>query len=435
MSRLKDPENRRRLLLPSLVLGAALATMLWVQSWGFPLEVDHYKFWTKLVTDNGVQAAYSGTFPHTYAIYPPVNIYFYWGIGQLYRARIDPTFDIERALSDSTLTSMIKAPGIVFHLLTALLIYLWVSKKVGERAALLAMAGYALNPGMVFDIAVWGQPDSVHSFFAVLAVLLLSSGRPAWGGAAFALAALTKPQTWVLAPLLVFFDWRKYGLTRTVKAGLAGLSAALLVAAPFFWYGTWDQLLKLPLRIASVAPFVSANADNLWWLVVAEHASVIPDFEPYLFGISYATFGMLLVGASVFLVLARLGDAPASRTLPAMAAFQCFAFFMLTTKAHENHAFLVFPLLSLVWVRSPALRWAYLALSLTFLANLVLYDPTLGPAIGAGWLEGQLRTAQRLNALANVLVLAAWAGRLLAARAPRGREDTPAMLGVAREPG
>lgn len=409
------------------ILAMALGAMLWAQSWGFPLDVDHYKFWTKLVTDEGIQAAYSGTFPHTYAIYPPVTLYFYWSIGQFYRAAIDPAFEIERALSDQTLTWMIKIPGIAFHLLTAALVYRWVSVKMGARAALLAMAGYALQPGVIFDIGVWGQPDSVHSFFTVLTVLLLSSGRVGWAGGAYALAALSKPQAWVLAPLFAFFAWRRYGLTRLGVAGAVGMATAILVSLPFFWYGTWPQLMRLPLQIASAMPVVSANAHNLWWLILGEHASVIQDTETFHFGVSYATIGVLLVAASVLFTVIRLDDNVISRTLPAMAAFQSFAFFMVITKAHENHAFLALPLLSLIWVRSPALRWVYLAVSLTFLTNVVLHDPILGPLLSNGLLGGQLRLAQRLDALANLVVLILWAGVVLLSRAGpfrRGRAST-----------
>ncbi len=399
------------------ILIAALAALLGAQAVGFPLEVDHYKFWTKLITENGLQAAYSGTFPHTYAIYPPLTLYFYWIAGHIYQAGMDPTFEIGRALADPTLTAMIKVPAMAFHLLTAAGIYWATFRRFGRRTAVISSAGYALQPGVLFDIAVWGQPDSVHSFFVLLTVLCLTSRRMAWAGASFALAAMTKPQAWIMAPLFVFFVWRRHGLGHLARSGVAGAAVALVVVSPFFWYGTWRQLLRLPGQIATVAPFVSANAHNLWWLVVQEHASVIPDFERFHFGLTYSEVGLLLVATTVLFSLSRLSDAPLSRTLPAIAAFQAFAFFMVTTKAHENHAFLALPLLSLVWVRSPSLRWVYLALSVTFLANIVLHDPSLEPRFQEV-LQGQLRLAQRLNSLANAGILAGWVAVLLFARPP-----------------
>ena len=194
--------------------------------------------------------------------------------------------------------------------------------------------------------------------------------------------------------------------------------AILILPGSFFLYGTWKQLLRLPIQIASVAPFVSANAHNLWWVVLYEHASVIPDFEPSPFSVPYSTVGALLVVMSVILVLARTqtADDPAWRSLPALAAFQSFAFFMLVTKAHENPAFLVLPLLSLVWVRSRALTAIFLVVSLTFLANLLLHDPVIGPLLAPGTVDGQNRIAQRLNAVVNVAALVGWAGIVALAR-------------------
>src|SRR5206468_4184755 len=38
-------------------------------------DITHYVYWTRLVTLGGIQSAYSGTWPETYAVYPPVSIY------------------------------------------------------------------------------------------------------------------------------------------------------------------------------------------------------------------------------------------------------------------------------------------------------------------------------------------------------------------------
>ena len=38
-------------------------------------DITHYVYWTRLVTLGGIQAAYSGTWPETYAVYPPVTLY------------------------------------------------------------------------------------------------------------------------------------------------------------------------------------------------------------------------------------------------------------------------------------------------------------------------------------------------------------------------
>jgi dolichyl-phosphate-mannose-protein mannosyltransferase len=413
------PSQRRVTPSHAVRLGAilllAMAAMLLARGLGAPVDVDHYVFWTKLVTEGGVQSAYSGTFPHTYAVYPPFTLYFYWGAGQAYRQFIDPAFEIQRALGDPTLTFLLRIPGMLFHLLTVALIYNWLKRWQGSRPAWIGALVYALQPGVLFDTAVWGQPDSVHSFFVLLAVVLLLDNRPGWAGAGLGLAAMTKPQTWILLPILALYIRRRYGWLRAANAGVAALLVALFLALPFFVYGSWKQLIRLPESIAKVAPWVSANAHNLWWLILGEQAITIPDFDPSPLGPSWVFISTGLVGLSVLFCLARLQTTAGTgwRSLPSIVAFQSFAFFFLVTKAHENHAFIVLPVLSILWLRHRGIAALYLAMSITFLLNLVLHDPALAPQVNTAWLNGQIKAAQSLNAAANLLLLAAWATAIL----------------------
>src|SRR5689334_12069887 len=54
-----------------------------------PGDITHYVYWTRLVTLGGIQAAYSGAWPQTYAVYPPVTLYPYEIVGNVYRSLVD----------------------------------------------------------------------------------------------------------------------------------------------------------------------------------------------------------------------------------------------------------------------------------------------------------------------------------------------------------
>src|SRR5215217_5235163 len=97
-----------------LVSAGVCASLLFVP--GYPGDVVHYKYWTRLVTLGGISAAYSGTYPETYAIYPPITLYAYQVVGQLYRLVADPSFDVEAMLASQALAVGIKAVAITFHL-------------------------------------------------------------------------------------------------------------------------------------------------------------------------------------------------------------------------------------------------------------------------------------------------------------------------------
>ena len=97
-------------------------------------------------------------------------------------------------------------------------------------------------------------------------------------------------------------------------------------------------------------------------------------------------------------------------TLP---AFQAFAWFCLTTRAHENHWFFVLPLLALALPGAPAMMKFFLAVSVTGFVNLLLHDdflmgklhPFLPPDFQLG--------LQLLNSTANIFILAAWTAWLV----------------------
>src|SRR5262249_46446681 len=157
------------------------------------------------------------------------------------------------------------------------------------------MVAYLFNPGVVFDVAQWGQPDPVFGLFVLLAIAAAcgsaglsrspergddvrpprGSGLPsattaslvsaAVAGLAIVLAALAKPQAWVYLPLVAALVWRRGGLLGLVAAGVAGGAGGLAVALPFLLHGTLRELIGLPGAISSVMPVVTANAHNLWW--------------------------------------------------------------------------------------------------------------------------------------------------------------------------
>src|SRR5947199_5614574 len=81
-------------------------------------DITHYVYWTRLVTLGGIQAAYSGSWPETYAVYAPVALLPLQAAGWLYQRLQDPAFDPTAAQQSLWLREAIKFVALAWHLLT-----------------------------------------------------------------------------------------------------------------------------------------------------------------------------------------------------------------------------------------------------------------------------------------------------------------------------
>jgi Gpi18-like mannosyltransferase len=386
-------------------------------------DIVHYVYWTRLVTLGGIQAAYSGSWPETYAVYPPIPLYAYQVIGNVYRAVEDPSFDAQRAQDSLWLREAIKFVALSWHLVCGLAVFVLVRRRFGDTAASIAGAVYVANPAALYDVAHWAQPDGAHSLFSVLAIGLLS-----WP--AMALAALAKPQAWVLAPLLAIASLRERGLRVTVTGMAVGAVLALVVVLPFLLTGRVGELMSLPGTVGSVMPVVSADAHNVWWLVAAARGMdplFTPDSTRLLGPLTYRIVAGLLVVGSLALSYwlywtRRIGLAEA-------AALGVLGWFVFTTQAHENHLFFALPLLALALPERRSLGVVLGVLSLTLLLNMALHDELAMELVGMdmrGRLAEVLRSA---NAALNVLCWLGWSLARISQHYVAGQELRPHPAG------
>jgi hypothetical protein len=470
---------RWALVAVALVLAAAVNSVIIVRSPAGPLaDLTHYKHWTHLVTVEGMHAAYRGEYPETYAIYPPVTLAVFLAAGLVYERAVDPTFDLDRALASHELSVLIRLQALLFHTLVGLAVYAVARHATSFGAAYAATIAYLLNPGAIFDVAQWGQPDPVFGLFVLLALAAAAWGAPrAWLGAppgdstrswpstgargglvhilwhglgdagrlgpraaalaglCIVLAALAKPQAWVFLPLVAGLVWRRGGVRGLVYAGAAGAAAGLVVVLPYLLHGTLRQLLSLPREISSVMPVVSANAHNVWWVFSDGAARWYLDQDPFVGPLSYRLVGVGLVGAFAGLALLRALREPSFGAIFTAGAFTGFGFFMGMTQIHENHMYVVFPLLAVAAAVDRRLWPLYAILAVTWCADMLLHDFDLAESGLEAALPWTAQQAQQLNAAINTLVLGGWTAWLVVetARAWFGRRAPQPPAPVASE--
>ncbi|HEX3246819.1 MAG TPA: hypothetical protein VHX16_15550 [Chloroflexota bacterium] len=386
-------------LASALICGALLFTP------GYESDIVHYKYWTRQLAVNGIETAYSGKNIRDYVIYPPVFVYVYALVGRSYAQWVDPRFDVERMKVSVALTAGIKGAAVAAHLALGGALFFLIRRLHSDKWATIASSAYLLNPAVIFDSAYWGAPDGLHSLGLVSAYGLseLRTWLPAW--VSLALAAASKPQAWILMPL---FGWRqlvKRGPIRTLQGiAIIGLVWAALIL-PFVLDHRLPELLTLPAAIANYMPFVSVNAHNLWWLVA--DGQLLLDGEPWIGPFSYR---QVSTGLVLMLTIAILWQARSARTgrLLTLAAYQAFGWYCLATHLHENHAFMIIPLLALAL---PFDRWLWtplIGVTVTLLANMALYDPALSASLSTQLVY----RLSALNSVGNLALLALWTWRL-----------------------
>jgi hypothetical protein len=351
----------------------------------------------------------------------------------VYRAAVDPAFDQGRMLGSHALTVLLRLQAVLFHLLVGAAVYVVARRAATVRAAFVALLAYLFNPGILFDVAQWGQPDPIFGLFVVVALAavawplddplptrLLGSTRrgpllcAAVAGAAIVLGALAKPQAWVYLPLAGLLVWRRAGLLGALVGAAAGGAAGLLVAAPYLLHGTLRELIGLPRAISSVMPNVSANAHNLWWLISQGGARWYLDQDPFIGPLTYRLAAVALIGACAGLALLRAWRQPTLGVVFAAAAYTALAFFMVMTQIHENHMYVVFPLLAIAAALDRRLWVVYAVLACTWTANMVLHDFDIADQLIAPLLPWALANLHWLNALINTLVFVGWSAWLVA---------------------
>jgi hypothetical protein len=435
--------NLRELRLVGLFcLAAFAARMPFAVKPGYVADVQDFVVWSYKLTHYGLASTYVLTDGLWNPNYPPVLLYTFQAIGTTYQKLFAPDFlypvmagDPElRAmttnaalLADPTHRTLLRMPAILADLLTGALIFAMVRSKVTAKKAWLIAASYWFNPIVIYNSAVWGQVDATYTLFVVLAVGLMELEHTGWAFFSLAIGGLTKPQAFVLGPLLLV---RAFQRQRWRGLSLASLGAALglgLVVTPMIAVGAFPAMITRFTDWIGDYPQLSLNAHNLWWLV--KHGSVaVEDTVTAFAGLSYRGVSLLLFGLVYGLALL-----PAwKRTTPSLwpiAAYISFAFFFLPTEMHENYGFPVLALLVMAITTEGYAAWLYAALTITMVVNYATHDPDVFARLGLPAPDAQLSNIRWANAVANTLIFVAWTawGVMAAVRRPDRRHRWHAL--------
>ena len=344
--------------------------------------------------------------------------------GMLATASSPAVFDLPAPLA----AGVIKLWATCADLAIGVAIYRWVTPRAGAPWAWVAAAAFLLNPGVLYDSAVWGQVDSVLALCVVLALFNLADSHTARSWAWLAAGLLIKPQAVVALPLVAYITLVRHGWHRLATGAAAAAAVGAVITAPFWLTGRAGQIVQVYANSIGTHTRVSVNAFNLWWAVGGPNGGVLVwknDLERSTLGplsVPYRQIGLAAMAAYLALAVGLLtlaalrvrqpstwpaGSAAAPRRLGGLRGEQIVlaagalyvAFFMLPTEIHERYLFPALPLLAATLYASPALLPAFATLSLGYVVNLIYLLPFSPGAIG--WLIGTGLASQRV-AMLNV---------------------------------
>ena len=343
---------------------------------GYYADLKFFQNWAVRLDDVGLRRFYSAGG----ADYPPGYLYVLWLLAKI---SAPPGF------------VLLKVPAILGDLGLA-----WLAGTFATRIAPLSVkerwpvrplvaAAVLFNPAVIILSAVWGQVDVVPAVFVLWSLFLLFTGpqalrRELAAFLLFAIAVAMKPQAGFVFPIMVYVLYRRHLLRRPRPEWAHGVlkiatSAAVLVAFLFlaalpFGLGPL-KLLHFYSHSASLYPFTSANAFNLWGVVGfwRRDSSGAGDYVAVA-GVPALYLGTLALAAGVVVVLWRAHreverGVDQMRVFTIAAAAVSLLAFALLTRMHERYMFYALAFLAPVVFLRP-LRLAFAALSGLFALNL-----------------------------------------------------------------
>lgn len=323
----------------------------------FRIDMGGYHAWSEYLADVGSK----GMYEYFHIVYAPGYLYFLWITGLVSKLLLIPPFWHKY---------LIKIWAVAFDFLGAFLIYKIGEKYNKPKTGFVLGVSYALNPGVFFNSSIWGQFDSIPATMLFAVVYCFNLNRKVTAAILFVVAVLFKPQSGLLAPVVLvqfyrdFLKFRnitpeiiKKNVKNTIYAVIGGISTYIVLIFPFYYHTgfyskhvnentpviktflveTMDYfywLFNLYRVSIDDYPYATANAFNLWVLTGGQ---TVPDSNIFLL-FTYAKWGFIIsipafLLTLVFLVVKR----NSVKALYFSSFFILAAFFTFFTRMHERY--------------------------------------------------------------------------------------------------
>jgi Gpi18-like mannosyltransferase len=291
---------------------------------------------------------------------------FFWGLNlriPVFPSNFIPWFEIKGYLA------LLKLPGIISDIGITILIYKFIKGLKGEKVATFISSLFLFNPAVIYVSSVWGQLDSIVSFFALSSILLILKKNYAKSLFTYFVSIMTKATFVPLSILLLIKSFKeKIPFKKVLFLSLLTLSLLWLIGEMFIdkSYLAWTitTYVKKIIPGAVTLPYINLNAFNFWGLLLGLErildSRIILGLSLNLWGwLIFVPFAILIIwkfikGGNIFF---------ASLTL-------FFSIFLFTPRVHERYFYPVIVFFPLVLYYFPKLKKYFYLVTVLFLINL-----------------------------------------------------------------
>ena len=311
--------------------------------------------WANYIQQKGITTVYQSDIN-----YPPVFLYVLWFYQHI--------FNSPQLISENLI--WLKYLVLFFDLLPFLILYFLRQ----ESFRYLLFLSIVLNIGYLHNSIIWGQIDSLPSFFAVFSIFFVPIHIPL-SAVLMALALLSKFQVIIFTPLLALAFLNFYGICwkKIIQFKLVFTVTITILLLPFIVGSQLHHFLSMLGNQVGLYPACSLNAFNFWYLVFSKNPLLVMDDTIYI-GLSYKTWGLIMFFLfSALILIPYLYRLYIKEKVPLELYFLTTAlivllFFYFNTEMHERYSY--FALLPLFIFAYYSHNWIpFFALSILYFLN------------------------------------------------------------------
>ncbi len=375
-NRLQKPNQQRKPTVAALtVLSVVTLVKIFIAPHfeGYAVDMGTYSAWMNKAA-NGLNGFYAEGY---FCDYPPLYIMMTGFFGC-----------IKNLLGGGEyLTKLfVKLPGILAEGLIGYELLRAYSKRYPQPKQLGFTLLLALFPSFLITGTYWGQTDGVFCYLMLLTFRFLLEDKLTLSALLFTLSALTKPQSFLFAPLVAILfiksdslvlipKWKNHfpkvfkiiwNLAATFIFALALMSISMIP----FRNGVPDLgfLISKYMETFSSYPYASLNTFNLFGLL---NGNMRPITDSFMF-LTFETWGTILMAVCVLGGMVAVIFNKDKKNLFLIFGTYLFAIVMLGSKMHERYWYFVPVLLMLSFVFTGKKKYFGISclLSLTYFLNL-----------------------------------------------------------------